>query len=950
MSRKSDFLLAAAFVLSLLLLPAAVSWDNYQKQLADQQFIVEAEEEATALTQQFRANCPTETQIHKGILRAQSLLEKATDPFADNGALIKKALLKGLPEKWLADDAIFFACKFSAAGSHALTGEGLERTSSAFLALITNNLRNWHNVGSAEQTKINNRLANMFGERVSGDLLLSNRRGRSIDVIFNGMRRYLIWDFLSISGQQAGAFLIITAKKPLPEDAAAEAMREIAHSGRHKFYPTMIPLESLKSLLKPVVPVEYRSETPVLNFFSLLARNPQHGKIASLSVGMLHENTFLFRSVISRSLPYELWLTTGQTAATHLRISGLYALILFLFWTIIVIIRGWRGQPYNFSVKARLLGLVLFVGGFPILLLVLAGKSAIEQDHHIRYRAMVDSMHAELREIDGNSTALRIIFENISRRYLADTEFKSAAIADTIDYNAEVFRRCFAEFAANGVPVSSIGITKFGKDDRLILPPDSQNRQDGFKLHVFAPMMYAGLKEFSEKNYADALKSLAESRRLGLETYSSMVNSAVFGDVAMARQKGILMSFGDAGHFVIYDFVADNDNVVAAILFFSPAAEAYLRFAKNAIMRGSRATPDRLWAMAVRKDNGVSTTVARERSAHQHENWFLRKLATALNTSSFQVETREDTLAVCAPCEHMQGITVGSTISLVPLFATTRRQYQLLLGAALALFAILVMVTSALLSYFLRPLNVIETGITNILERRFDFRLNLNRDDELGDVADAFDGMAQGLYERSELAQFVSGTLTNQLEAAVQLDRKPEKRWGFVLASDIRNFTTLSETWPPEQIVELLNRHLELMSTQITAHHGEIDKFIGDAVIAVFFADSKEEAAANAVAASRAMMAEHSRLSRERSEDGRFGYAMGIGIAGGELLIGSFGAGERHEYSLTGNARHLSEVLEAESKQGKFTHIVVSQEIRTLLPELSLAPIGNGDNFEVIET
>ncbi|HAE39595.1 MAG TPA: hypothetical protein DCG57_13315 [Candidatus Riflebacteria bacterium] len=567
MSRRSDYFLAAAFVLSLLLLPAAGYWDRYQKQLADQQFIVEAEEEASALAQQFKANCPTETQIHKGILRAQNLLEKSADPFSDNGAYVKKALLKGLPDNWLADDAIFFAFKFSPTGSHALTGAGLERANSAFLALITNNLRNWQNIGPAEQNKVNNRLANMFGERVSGDLLLSNRYGRSIDVIFNGMRRYLIWDFLSISGRQSGAFLIITAKKPLPEDAAAAAMREIALGGRHWFYPTMVPLESLKEHLKPVVPADYRSETPVLHLFSLLAKSPQHDRVASLSAGTLQGNTFFYRSAISRSLPYELWLTTAHTEANHLRISGLYALILTLFWTITAITRSWRGQPFNFSVKARLLGLVLFVGGFPILLLVLAGKSAIEQDHHVRYRAMVDSMHAELREIDGNSTALRIIFENISRKYLADTEFKSAAIAAEIDYDADIFRRCFAEFAASGVPVSSIGITRFGEEDRLILPPEVKDRKDSSKLHVFAPMMYAGLKEFSEKNYAAALKSLAESRKLGIETYSSMVNSAIFGDVAMARQRGILMKFGDAGHFVIFDFVADNDNVIASILF-----------------------------------------------------------------------------------------------------------------------------------------------------------------------------------------------------------------------------------------------------------------------------------------------------------------------------------------------------------------------------------------------
>jgi class 3 adenylate cyclase len=947
LNKKSDIFLAAAFLFSLLLLPAAIYWDNYQNEVADSQFIIDAEEEAAALAQQYKANCPIEIQIKKCILRAQNQLSKTADPFAENGTLVRKTLLQSLPPGWLSTDSIFYVFKFTPTSSRALFGEGLERTNSAFMALIAGSLRNWGNISPAEQVKIDNRLASLFGERISGKMLLSNRFGLSIDVIFNGKRRHLIWDFLNFGGEQAGAFMILSGYKPGHEDAARETLKEIAGSSQRRFFPVLAPLQSLRQELTPIIDDEHRSEQPVTHLLSLLEQHPKHGKIASVSVGILKERTFLYRSSISQQLPYELWLAASQPDTLRTRLTSMCALLLSVFWISIFAIRAVHRQPFAFSVRTRLLAMVFCVGGLPIILLLIAGKSAIEQDHHARYRTMVNNMRDELREIDGNSTSLRIIFENVARRYFASNDFKKAITTEEIDKEKEIFKRCFAEFAANGVPLSSIGVTRFGRDDLQIFEDSSKKDSDDTRLHVFAPMMYAGLGDFSEATYEEALDRLAESRRLGLDTYRTIAGNAVFSDVAVARQKSLVMSFGDAGNFVIYDFIANDEKVAVAVIFFAPAQKSYARFARNAVIRGSLATPDRQWGLAENRELGISTSLSRHRAEHQRENWFVKKLVAAQTSSAFQVEILADTLAVCLPCENMHGISLGTTMSLKSLYSITEKQNRMLMAAAAILFAVLAMITNALLAYFIRPLAIIENGISRILDRCFDFRLNLARDDELGDVADAFDNMAQGLYERHELAQFVSGSLSSQLTAAEQFEREPQKRWGVVLASDIRNFTTLSETWPPEQIVELLNRHLEVMSENITGNHGEIDKFIGDAIIAVFFDESAERAAQNAVNAARDMMASHRDLVSKRNQSGMFAYAMGIGIAGGELLVGSYGVGDRHEFSLTGRARHLAEILEAESKQGKFSHIVISPEIRDLLPEIALVTLGETGHYEI---
>ncbi len=880
--------MAAVFVLSLLLLPLTIAWDRYQKQLDDRQFIIEAEEEAAALTQQFRANCQVHTKMQEAILNARSQLEKAADPFVDDGKLVRRTLCENLPDGWISEDALYYAFRFSQSG------------------------------GTAEQTRVNNRLASLFGERVNGEMFLYNRTGRNIDVIFNGESRTIYWDFIVAAGQPAGAFMIISSSKPSPESAAELALEEVVRTSGNRFFPVMLPIESLTDRLKPLIPVSYRSETPVLTFFSLFGEKTRTSTIASLSAGILYDRTFLFRSTLPRTLPYELWITSEKPEELRTRISSVYPILLTVLWLILGLFRLQRSRPFYLSVRTRLLGLVLTVGGFPLLLLIFAGQSVIDQNHHVRYRAMVDRLHAELREIDGNSTSLRMIFETIARRHLADSLFKTAIVSGSASEDSDVIRRCFADFARHGVAVEAIGITYFGSEDRMLFAPDSGSRRDQSKLYFFSPMMYAGLKNFSTEYHK------------------------------YARQKSFLISFGDSGHFVVYDFIAGNKKIVAAVTFFALANRAYAGFARNSLIHGARAHPERSWALAELREGNIGLVAPKARRRHAHESTFLEQLTASLRTSSSRIETIGNTLAVCSPCQHMQGFALGVTASLEPLLAQTTHYRRILLVAALTLSAILVMVASALISFFLRPLHIIETGIGNILERRFDFRLNLGRDDELGDVADAFDVMAQGLYERNELAQFVSGALSSQLETSVQFEQKPRKRWGVVLASDIRNFTTLSETYPPEEIVALLNQHLELMSSRITANHGEIDKFIGDAIIAVFFADTREGAARNAVNAAIGMMEEHRGFISKRNEDGRFSYGMGIGIACGEMLIGSYGVGERHEYSLTGRARHQSEELEAESKSGRFSHIVVSPEIRAILPDLALAPLGAQGNFEVV--
>lgn len=952
LNRRSDFFLVTFFLLSLLLLPAANFWNSTQKQLVDRRFVEDAEDQARALVQQFNANCTLHEHLRRGVVKAKNQLRQHSDPFADNGVTIKNALFSNLPSELLGSDASVYLFKLSQTRCNALVGKGIERQNSVFLARIVKQLKDWQQISAAEQTRINNRLANLFGSRVSGDLLLGNRNGRLIDVIFNEQRQVLFWDFLKISDEVEAAFLILSSVRPPVEAAARLSLHELFEASSARFFPVLMPIESLQKHIRPVIPGRWRGESPVLQLFSEFSNKSGYDQIASFSSGTLHDHTFVFRAAIAKHLPFELWLTTKQPGENHEFPTLLIFAILTIFWFAVFSLRLYRQRPFIFSVKTRMFGLILIVGGLPILLLFMAGLSVIKQDHHNRYRAMINDLRTELKEIDGNSTSLRMIFEVTARKYLDDSEFKKAITAKVADENSEIFRRCFADFTAAGVPLEAVGIMNFGREDQMLFAPEIKAGRSLSKLYFFSPMMYAGLKDFSEQAYQEAMNNLSESQRLGFESYQAITSSSLFKDISLARQKSFLMSFGGSGHFIIFDFIADQNKIAAAVIFFTPVTKAYSGYARTAIMRGARFSPVRLWAMAEKRDGEAVLTVPRSQLKHSEQKWFLKNLLEARKTSSLKIAVQNEMLQVCLPCENMPDIALTSNLSLAPLHAKTAGQYWLLYFFSILLTIILVLVASGLASFFLWPLKTIEDGIANILARKFSFRINLGRDDELGDVAEAFDEMAQGLYERHELSQFVSGALAKNLDGKDEslLQQKPEKCWGVVLASDIRNFTTLSETYPPEEVVKMLNRHLEIMSREIISKHGEIDKFIGDAIVAAFFAKTREEACKNAVNAAMKMMEQHRSFNHERIASGLFGYGMGVGLACGELLVGSFGACDRHEYCLTGQPRNLSEELEAESKKGHFTHVVISPEIKSLLPEIKVVSLADSENFEVVES
>ncbi len=143
-----------------------------------------------------------------------------------------------------------------------------------------------------------------------------------------------------------------------------------------------------------------------------------------------------------------------------------------------------------------------------------------------------------------------------------------------------------------------------------------------------------------------------------------------------------------------------------------------------------------------------------------------------------------------------------------------------------------------------------------------------------------------------------------------------------ILFSDLKGFTQLTNRRSRSGEIELhvrqLNQYLAAMVEVITAHGGTIDKFIGDAVMAVFGSPLSRGVAAEAEAAVRCALAMRQtlqRLNRQWAEEGSCGLDSGIGLASGEVLVGQIGSPRRMEFTVIGDKVNLASRMEGLTRQ-----------------------------------
>jgi class 3 adenylate cyclase/HAMP domain-containing protein len=219
-----------------------------------------------------------------------------------------------------------------------------------------------------------------------------------------------------------------------------------------------------------------------------------------------------------------------------------------------------------------------------------------------------------------------------------------------------------------------------------------------------------------------------------------------------------------------------------------------------------------------------------------------------------------------------------------------------------------------------KGIRLLDSVVRRFAMKEFDVRAPVLSSDEVGNLSKSFNTMAQtidGYSKRLEAllkayGRFVPHSFLDFLKKESVVDLRlgdHVQQEMTVLFSDIRSFTTLSESMTPRENFDFINAFLRRVGPVIRDHGGVIDKYIGDAVMALF-AESPERAIAAAIAMQRKV----TEYNRERALDGRQPIAIGVGLHTGSLILGTVGEAERMNSTVISDAVNLASRLEGITK------------------------------------
>ncbi|OGR39881.1 MAG: hypothetical protein A2X29_11985 [Elusimicrobia bacterium GWA2_64_40] len=253
--------------------------------------------------------------------------------------------------------------------------------------------------------------------------------------------------------------------------------------------------------------------------------------------------------------------------------------------------------------------------------------------------------------------------------------------------------------------------------------------------------------------------------------------------------------------------------------------------------------------------------------------------------------------------------------------------------ALVALLALMVLAFQAVSLILYRvnvqtPMNALVKRMKAVAAGDFDCKTSVLYNDELGQLKGHFNMMLDGLVERDHIkdtfGRYVSLEIAEKIMKSGKVNLAGEEIQATVLFSDIRGFTPLSENLPPKDLIRFLNEYFAYITVPIAGNRGVINKFIGDAVMAIFSpvfgVEDHKAAAVRAALGMRAALREFNALGRYPE------VAFGVGVHSGALVAGNVGTETRLEYTVLGDTVNVASRIESHTKTAA-TEILLSEAV-----------------------
>ncbi len=818
-----------------------------------------------------------------------------------------------------------------------LTGKGLEARGRAMLSKMLRNLglQACDLPNEFQENALTSQLISLFGGRLPRGILEASFHGKSFPVLFEKKLYLAAWENVIVAGKPRVSFLFLFPNSlHAHRDAMILTLRNHRrYFGAARVMPVFIPIRTPMDRTKaPILaPVRFLS-SPARRLcrqissrieFSPPENDRPIGRIDMPSTDMykvLEVSMLWGYACALHPLSGSIGMFIGRRPAAVVPETGvpgwLFAIVL-AGWGLSFFFRKTYGNRSFGSVRTTLLLWILGLSLLPVALIWSTGQRMFADLESNRLEALKSDLDSYLGEIETGFTETRnswlqacraILSSPMLTRDIDAVQFETASNQAILDRVWESFETRIGEpralvvlNAANQV-VYRKAATITEEDIRVII--STLKMSGAASLEEAASPGLVVKKAFSE---FDAINEVNLGRKKVLRYYNRFTPQT-------GKPCLLIAIWEEEAHYAPYLVrkIASLHERLPAVTFGAIRAEEKPVVVAGA---GEPGSVDSIANEIKKYRYGIKTSTGEERRAFL----FSRSLPGHLFVAS------------------------ASTRPILDGIAAEKRRSVVILALLLLLAIIGSGILSGRIAY---PIVKMAQGLERISNADLTVRVSEYRHDEIGEAGKTLDMMTRWLAERQKISRFVAPQVLEVLgKGDPEQLSQATRRDAVTLVSDIRGFTTLSETHPPEMIFSLINRHLQIMTRAIQKHGGVIDRFIGDAIQAVYYCTPGFDAAGKAVESAQEMMDEHRKFNAERLAQGLFTYGIGIGIDQGSLLTGVMGdPAVRLDFSVVGDPMKHAADLEAASKFGKATKIVCSGAVRETVSErFGFIPVEGAD-------
>ncbi|MCJ8313527.1 MAG: HAMP domain-containing protein [Saccharospirillaceae bacterium] len=461
----------------------------------------------------------------------------------------------------------------------------------------------------------------------------------------------------------------------------------------------------------------------------------------------------------------------------------------------------------------------------------------------------------------------------------------------------------------------------------------------------------SSLESYQNRVDADVMLLISMDNQIIADTQQPNLTGSSFY-LPQLIQQASKNQYGEANRI---DFINEQPYLLVAMPLFSPQPSHWIvmgflltdRYTQRlqgitksevSILYGSDNTSWKVLASTLHSDNKQRLADVLTQKQWQYDLGFDLQLSQRYLTVVLAIQNDSQTNPQSAESNKNQLTFISVAQRSLDEALAPYQSLQFLILSVFALSLVTLIIGGFLIARTItKPIIQLKQGAKKIEQGQYDFNIDIPQQDELGNLAQQFNAMAKGLAERGQvrslLGKVVSPAIAEQLiNNGVELGG--ETRQVTILFSDIRNFTSMCEAQSAEDIILTLNKLLTVFSHVIDSHQGVIDKYIGDAVMALFGAPIEDDQQAqHAVLAALALYEKLADINQELVNEGIPKIGLGIGINTDAVVAGNMGSSNRLNYTVIGDGVNLSARLEGLTKFYKVP-ILVSKQTVALCPNI----------------